>query len=82
MQAIVSTHVIIPIKELNVALPFGVLSQINVLIFNITVTQKTIRKSSFFDLCRNFCWAIMAPGHPPNSDKKCRVLSGVRQSPF
>ena len=64
------------------AVPVGVKSQMNAAKFSMTVTQKTERNDCFLDLWRSFCWATSAPGQPPASDSKCRVLSLVRQSPF
>ena len=81
VKALVSPHTL-SIKDCRVAAPVGVNSQTNAPQFSRTVTQKTKRKDCFLDLWRNFCWATSAPGQPPASDSKCRVLSWVRQAPF
>jgi len=65
-----------------VAAPVGENSQTNTPQFKQTVSQKTERKDCFLDLWRNLCCAMSAPGQPPASDSKCRVLSWVRQAPF
>ena len=57
------------------AVPVGVNSHKNAPQFRTTVAQKTERKDCFLDLWRNFCWAMSAPGQPPASESKCRVLS-------
>ena len=75
-------HTTLPIKAFSVSPPAGVNSQPNALLFNNTVIQNTRRNDSFLDLWRNFCCATSAPGHPPASDSKCKVLSFVRQAPF
>lgn len=77
----VSSHTTRAINDFTMAPPVGVNSQINKPQFSKTVTQKTVRKDCFLDLWRNFCWATTAPGQPPASDSKCRVLSGVRHAP-
>lgn len=77
-----STHIALAIKDCSVAAPLGVSCQTNALQFRKTVTQKTARKDRFLDLWRNFCWATSAPGQPPTSDSKCKVLSAVRHVPF
>lgn len=64
---------------LNQLAPVGVINQIRDEVFAKAVTQKIKRKGCFLDLWRNFCWAIIAPGHPPKSARRCNVFSGVRQ---
>jgi len=54
----------------NSSLPEGVNSQMNRPQFTSTVNQNTARNEAFRDLCRSVCWAISAPGQPPNSDSK------------
>lgn len=63
-------------------MPFGVNNHMNAPQFSKTVTRKIERKGCFFDLWRNIFWATTAPGQPPVSDNKCKVLSWVRQAPF
>ncbi len=48
----------------------------------MTVAQNTTWNDGFLDLWRSSRCAARAPGQPPASAKKCKVLSLVRQRSF
>ena len=75
-------HTTLPSNALSVCPPSDVISQMNAPQFSATVIQNTTRNDGFLVLWRNFCCAMSAPGQPPASDNKCKVLSWVRQAPF
>src|SRR5690606_38441072 len=64
------------------AAPSPARSQASAPQFANTVSQNMNWNSALLDLWRNICCASIAPGQPPSSPIRCRVLSGVRQWPF
>jgi hypothetical protein len=79
---LISSHATPAVNDCSVVVPVGVYSQANAPQFRITVIQQMERKDCFLDLWRSVFWATNAPGQPPASESKCKVFSGVRQTPF
>jgi hypothetical protein len=75
-------HLPAPRIDIRAREPLGVEYTANAIQFSTTVAQKTVWCSRFLDLCRNTFCASSAPGHPPISPNRCKVLSLARHCSF
>ena len=82
MPRCISDHVPVPRIDIRAREAVGEEYTANAPQFSTTVAQNTVWNSRFLDLCRNTFCASNAPGHPPISPNRCKVLSLVRHCSF